>query len=256
LSHLFLFHNFDKSTVFGFNGSFWSVAVEVQLYCLYPALLLLAHRIGWKTSLYILAAIEITMRLGVGIYASKTGTLAPWWIMGTPFYYWFSWAIGAALAESQLQEKPLPFTKTPAWLWLLLAIGSDFFRPISQFPFLFFALFTVTLIAKAIEKGEQPQSASPIHAHLRLLGTWSYSFYLLHQPLLDSFPYYLHRLHESGSSASAVLANFLIFHPIILFPLCLCTYPIWLGISGLFYRYVELPSMALGKRFLPKPVKV
>ena len=46
ISHLTLLHNFDQRSFFGINAAFWSIAVEVQLYALYPLLLALAARFG------------------------------------------------------------------------------------------------------------------------------------------------------------------------------------------------------------------
>jgi peptidoglycan/LPS O-acetylase OafA/YrhL len=37
LSHVFAVHNFGSETYAGINPSFWSIAVEVQLYLIYPA---------------------------------------------------------------------------------------------------------------------------------------------------------------------------------------------------------------------------
>jgi peptidoglycan/LPS O-acetylase OafA/YrhL len=61
-SHLLLLQNFDDRTLFGINPSFWSIAVEVQLYLLYPLLLALVSRLGWKRTLLILATLELSLR--------------------------------------------------------------------------------------------------------------------------------------------------------------------------------------------------
>jgi peptidoglycan/LPS O-acetylase OafA/YrhL len=42
ISHNFLIHHLDYRSHFGLNLSFWSVAIEVQLYALYPLFLALA----------------------------------------------------------------------------------------------------------------------------------------------------------------------------------------------------------------------
>ena len=42
-SHALLIHNFFKPWAVGINGSFWSLAVEAQLYLLYPLLLVLVR---------------------------------------------------------------------------------------------------------------------------------------------------------------------------------------------------------------------
>ena len=45
-SHLLLIHNFNPAWIFALNGVFWSIAVEVQLYLLYPLLWKLRARWG------------------------------------------------------------------------------------------------------------------------------------------------------------------------------------------------------------------
>ena len=74
ISHLTLLHNFDHRTLYGINASFWSIAIQVQLYALYPLLIALAARFGWRRSLLGIAAIEITLRLTDGVLLTASGT--------------------------------------------------------------------------------------------------------------------------------------------------------------------------------------
>lgn len=74
LSHLFLIHNFQRVTLFCINPALWSIAVEVQLYALYPLLLFAVSRLGWQRSIVVLGCIEVSLRLITGIYSAVTGT--------------------------------------------------------------------------------------------------------------------------------------------------------------------------------------
>ena len=85
VSHLFLFHNIDDRSFFGINPSYWSIAVEVQLYALYPILIMLARRFGWRRTLIGLAMIEITLRFTDGVLFTFNGTGLPRWISGSFF---------------------------------------------------------------------------------------------------------------------------------------------------------------------------
>jgi peptidoglycan/LPS O-acetylase OafA/YrhL len=51
--HLLLIHNLDSTTIFQYNSSFWSLALEVQLYLLYPLVLILREKIGMKNILWL-----------------------------------------------------------------------------------------------------------------------------------------------------------------------------------------------------------
>jgi peptidoglycan/LPS O-acetylase OafA/YrhL len=60
-THLFLVQNFDPGSVYGINGAFWSIAVEVQLYLIYPLLLWLVRGLGWNKCLLLVLAIELVL---------------------------------------------------------------------------------------------------------------------------------------------------------------------------------------------------
>ncbi|MEI9999405.1 MAG: acyltransferase [Verrucomicrobiota bacterium] len=52
-THLALVHNFINRYAYGIAAPLWSVAVEVQLYLLYPLLLALVGRLGWTRTLWL-----------------------------------------------------------------------------------------------------------------------------------------------------------------------------------------------------------
>ena len=53
VSHLLMVHNFDERTIFSFNGVFWTLAIEEQLYCAYFLLLYMRSRWGWGPTLFV-----------------------------------------------------------------------------------------------------------------------------------------------------------------------------------------------------------
>ena len=150
-SHVLLVHNLDPRSFYGINGAFWSIGVEVQLYAIYPLLLLLVRRIGWNKTLL------------------------------------FSWSIGAKLADDYLHGRPLVLAKCPLWVWPCLAAITYTNKPIFVFTFPCVALSTATVIAYFISR---PPVTVPLPRlvcnALRQIGIISYSVYLLHGPLLAS----------------------------------------------------------------------
>jgi peptidoglycan/LPS O-acetylase OafA/YrhL len=244
-SHLALFHNFDAHYFYGINPSFWSIAVEVQLYLLYPLLWCYAQRHGWARTLVITAIIEFTVRAAGAFHAfAFADTTLPRWATDSPLAFWFSWSVGAAVAEGYLRQH-LPSVR-PRTLCLLAGgtIAAYFLKPATYFVFPLAALFTAGLIvyilARAQSRAGRPVSRWPLRV-LSQLGVVSYSFYLLHQPLLGLVPRLLKRLFPGTA------------HPLVCFLVCLAALgPIYL-ISKLFYRVVEKPSIAAGKRFIKKP---
>jgi peptidoglycan/LPS O-acetylase OafA/YrhL len=238
LSHVSLLHNLDEATFFGINPSFWSIAVEVQLYGLYPLLWFYARRNGWRQALRWTAAIELGIRSVIALHTFLDPTTAlPQWATANPFTYWFSWSIGAALCEAHLAGT---LAKIRPWSCTVLAgliLGVGLFRPITTFSFPLVALLTAAVIGLSITKHRAVNSRKS--SLLTQIGTVSFSFYLLHQPLLNILTK-VFRLW-SGLNYPLVTLGFC----------CLCFWPLY-GLAVLYYRTVELPSIAVGKFVLSK----
>ncbi len=241
ISHLFLLHNlfarFDRTT----NGSFWSIAVEVQLYALYPLLLWLAGRLGWTRTLWLTALVELGLRAcqGFATFYAPSYEL-PQLVRGTPPYFWFEWTMGAALAEAWLTGKELPFRSSWGCLWPVLLVGFYFYRPLVPFCYTLAALSSIYLMSWCLGRSTH---AAPLTVwfkypleHLRWAGIVSYSAYLLHQPLVNTIP--------------RMVAFVFRHHPIPDLLMIACCFSAWLpifGLSYLVYHYIEQPSIALGK---------
>jgi peptidoglycan/LPS O-acetylase OafA/YrhL len=243
-SHLALFHNLDARYFYGINPSFWSIAVEVQLYLLYPLLWCYARRHGWRRTLAITAVIEFTIRVAGAIHLiAFPDTMLPRWVTDSPLAFWFSWCLGAAVADGYLKQH-LPTVRRRTLV--LLAGGTlavYFLKPATVFMFPLAALFTAGLITNRLARAQSP-AGPPVSRWpwrvLSKLGFVSYSFYLLHQPLLGLVPRMLKRLSPGTS------------HHLVCFVGCLAAIgPIYL-ISKLFYRGVEMPSISAGKWFIKK----
>jgi peptidoglycan/LPS O-acetylase OafA/YrhL len=234
-SHLALIHNFTSPTFYGLSPAFWSIAVEVQLYLLYPILLALVSRFGWKRSLIYIGALEIVLRGIWGVSMICRGTV-PLWFTGLPFVYWFSWSVGAAIADAYLSGRSLPFANQSLLIWGVLILGSTTFKPLVSFSFLFFALLTATAIAKLLRQRRAAHGSPGFFSkYLATIGVWSYSIYLLHSPCLLMIP-----------------TQFGLDHPLLKFLLGL---GLWLPImvcSGLWFKFLECPGIDLGKRLIRK----
>jgi peptidoglycan/LPS O-acetylase OafA/YrhL len=237
VGHLALVHNLSSYTAWSINGVFWTIAVEVQLYLLYPLLLFLAKRLGWIGVLWMTAAIEMSLR-GYSISLGPD----PVWLSMNPLFFWFSWSIGAALAEAYLKGQTLPFGGGPLLFFPLLVLISSQVKPLTHFTFPLAALSTACVISQWLKNPSLAPSASGrgafFYTHLRSAGVVSYSFYLLHGPLLSWW----------GQGLGMVLGS----HPQVFVKYLLCL-PAWFLIlvpSYFYYRFLELPSIAWGKGFI------
>jgi len=239
-AHIALVHNFSELFSWDINGAFWSIAVEVQLYLLYPLVLVMASRLGWGRTLAITAVIEFALRAFVAATGFPNAI-----IFLNPLYFWFSWSLGAYLAEAYLKGKPLPFTGRSLLLFPSLFLVCYMVKPLSYFCFPLGALSTVYLMSHWLSHPETVPTGEGrggfIFRHLRFVGLISYSLYLIHQPLINAVP-----------DVIALIVPGAHIPYLGMFSICVASWIVILVPTYLFYRFVELPSIALGKRFIDK----
>jgi len=245
LIHALALQNFFDASFYSINPSFWSIAVEIQLYLLYPLLLSLVSRLGWTRTLVVLAVIEGTIRAATGVAQSISDQALPRWFTDSPLAYWLSWSLGAWLAEALRHRQSMPFSRLPITLWLALTIISYQVKFLEPFTFTFASLLTFAVLARLLEQRYQlPARPHLILRHLQSIGLWSYSLYLLHQPFLLLIPWLKARWIEGVA-----------VHPLVTFAACLLLWCVLVPLGIAFYRLVEIPSIALGKKFLPHRLK-
>ena len=242
-SHLLLVQNISSRSLFGINPSFWSIAVEVQLYALYPVLLAMISRFGWKRTLLILTVLELSLRSFGAAYQISTGQSGPIWVSlnGFPLAFWMSWSLGAYLAEMYMIGEKMPFAEQPLWLWTAIAFGTQLFRPTAALTFPAFCFLSAIFISKALNNAEATaaQATRPWSRTLRFVGVVSYSFYLIHQPLVLLVASLANRLKVSTWLNTWKL-----------FLLCLALFPIIAFLSWSMYELLEKRSISVGKSVL------
>jgi peptidoglycan/LPS O-acetylase OafA/YrhL len=241
VSHLLLVHNFRDRWIYALNTPLWSIAVEAQLYALYPLVFLGARRWGWRAVLAATAVLELAIRAA----SSAADPIAPdsalFVLRHSPLAYWFSWTIGAALADEYLGSAGVRPGRRLTWVaWLGAAILCDNIRPLSELAFPAFALATAAGIREALSTDSAP-SPTWLTRHFAFLGLLSYGVYLVHLPLEQFFSKIPRRLGLSTSGWAAGVA-------------ACAAYPLCLSAAWALHRLVERPGIALGRRVLHRPV--
>ena len=258
-SHALLIHNYNPQTYYGINSSFWSIAVEVQLYLLYPLLLALVAKFGWKSTLLFLGVGECFIHGWEATYQTLLGIsgydypvlfhkLLPYFdyvetpgltfLSASPLAYWFSWSLGAFIADAFLRNQPIPLAKTSPVLWASLIVAAYFLRPLYPFTFSLCAILAATVIGKCLS-GTMPrlQVSNLLLEQLRRIGVYSYSIYLLHQPLLEILGRNLTRFFPG-------------MNPAFTFLCCAGLWPAIMLLAAIWYRFIELPGVGLGKKLI------
>ncbi|MFN6514669.1 MAG: acyltransferase family protein [Nostoc sp. CreGUA01] len=234
LSHLLLVHNLSETTYITINSPMWSIPIEWQMYFLFPLLLLPIWR---RFGLLILAIIAFVIGL-IPIYLFN-GFLEQTnpWLLGI-------FCLGMAAADIGFSQKPklVAMRNSLPWGWLAIIFTCIAFITewrqlglhiwINQsFAGLAFACLFISL-TKSIIDGKQPSLTLRIlqHPWAIALGTFSYSLYLTHGPVLVFVRYLLFYLPISPDMFAA--ASYLLGTALSLM------------IAYLFYLFFERPFMS------------
>lgn len=121
----------------------------------------------------------------------------------------------------------------------VVALALPLFKPTSTFGFLAFSLTTAVFLSQILSGKVRIPTDNAIYRHLSELGKISFSFYLIHQPLLYLFSRIVQR---------CVAEVFI--HPLWMFMALVCFYPIVFWLAKLQYAYVEMPSLMLGRKII------
>jgi peptidoglycan/LPS O-acetylase OafA/YrhL len=174
ISHLALVHNLHESTASQISGPLWTIAVECQIYLLFPLLVAARRKFGMQAVMFGTFFVSIVL----------LGPVAETRYRGLSPHLLFEFAMGMYAAELSIG----PRRRSVIWLaWTTVALIVCMF----QSPGLRTALITdlmVGLVAATllIDCAQRPRSviarvmSSPSVAGL---GVFSYSMYLLHFPI-------------------------------------------------------------------------
>jgi peptidoglycan/LPS O-acetylase OafA/YrhL len=168
------------------NGAFWSIAVEAGLYLAFPLLLLIRRRAGAAT---VLAAVTVPV-VAIGLLTpigspvdkltGLTPQLAPLFTMGML-------AAGVIAAGDRIRRLP--------WQWLaafaaapvvLLMIGKGSVWTVHHYYWIDLAIGpAIALLLAAVATGRPTPLVWLLATRpVRSLGTFSYSLYLIHVPIV------------------------------------------------------------------------
>ncbi|WP_408583073.1 acyltransferase family protein [Paraburkholderia tropica] len=208
---------------YGSNGALWTLSLEVQFYLLYPLLFAARRRFGFNAVLAAVAAINVISAL----------TLAPHDIV---FFtsYWFSWMLGAWIAEARLRgSEGFRFAWPAAAVFAVAGCAAFHFGQYGAFQLwaCAFACYLVKALARPLASGGV---LLPLFSKL---GEFSYSLYLIHLPLFVLLGSLLFRSELQTS-----------IWPSFGFTLAV------LPVAWVFYRLFERPALNVAARLRKRAV--
>jgi peptidoglycan/LPS O-acetylase OafA/YrhL len=226
-SHLFMIHNWFPQAVFGFDGPLWSVAMECQIYLLFPLMVMAWRRIGPVPTLIV---VFLLAHAGYHMVGHQVA-----------INYFFIFALGMAGAELANRGKAHRWLQ---WACCLSLIGYIFILPgkdnVSDF---FIGSFAAALMAILSLGSVQPVRKALSIRVLMWLGSISYSLYLTHSVIQHIYL----RTDIAGRLANDPLKQFL--------ALIFGVTPIVLVVAYLFYLVVERPFLNQTKKIVVATVK-
>lgn len=195
----FLLQNLNGASWRFGNGPLWTLALEEQLYAMYFPLLALRRRFGWPTTLAVVALTTTAWRLGAALLPSTGPVPAAWLLVGPA--RWLEWTLGALAVEAHLGLVQLPrWARSGAVGVGLLALAvaleagsqASFAVLLRVFAVIGDALFGVAFfvvvnsLCATEREGRLPRLQIVVGAFrtLSMVGVFSYSIYLVHDPLM------------------------------------------------------------------------
>lgn len=225
--HVFSVHNLSEKYFFGVNASFWSLALELQLYLIYPLFIIIRKKAGANNSYLIVLLISLSFTL-VEILRNDTSLVMGQFV----FKNWAVWIAGAYLAEKYHKNERVAEVKFIYFPLMLIGIMTFkifwLHHYITQF---LFAGFYLLLLDRALNNEAKKVSMSKmLNLAMFKVGLLSYSIYLFHQPILNKL---LPIWSKLGLVHVGVLVTFLGVY----------------AISFFTYKYLEIPSVRFGSIF-------
>ena len=236
LSHLFLVHNFSRATMGTINGTFWSIAVESQIYLVFPLLVWLWKRIGPEATLL------LTILVGYGgrwlletRYPDQIGLTAHYLTLFCMGMFGTTVAFSPAENWRRMREgKFWPWLAMGLFVWLIALCtywGWDKALGARQHhtDFLVGLCAMCLLILASRSTSNLPRKALSLRP-LPFLGSFAYSIYLSQLPLLLIYRKFL--MQPGQMSENAMFALFL-----------LLGFPLLIGGAYLFFLACERPFL-------------
>jgi peptidoglycan/LPS O-acetylase OafA/YrhL len=215
--HATLLHQLFPNSFYALNGAYWSLGLEWELYLLLPLLIVGIRRIGFAKTIAIAVGVNVIYRLGValaidgGLVAAHSGmatAVLPNFVLGRCAEFAFGMLAAELYVRGHLNDRARRLRY--AVLLIVPVALATVGNPVNHL--LFGLVFLVIL--SAVLTGGNVIARFASWTPLVVLGTMSYSLYLVHQPLVLVFAYLL---RKHGAPPGTVFVELIALIPVIVF---------------------------------------
>ena len=176
------------------NGAMWSIAIEAQLYFAFPLLVLLVRRFG---AVAMLSAVTVVV-LAVGLLAPGVPLVATLLRLTPEFAVLFAVGLVAARVVRSPSRLPLHWLALAAVVpvFALIAVMGPVWT-VTHFFWVDLALAPAAgLLLAAVAQGRPQPLVSVLDSRpVRSLGSFSYSLYLVHAPIVVTLDHFVTAPH-------------------------------------------------------------
>ncbi len=174
VTHFLLVHNLNDSTIRQISGPLWSIAVECQIYLLFPLLVLVRRRFG------IAAVLGGTYILSIALQSLLQAT--PY--RGITAIYLFVFALGMYAAEAALgpRKQSILYVAASATLVMLVLFQRPDWRA-SAFADIAVGIVSMCLLIICAQWPHNLATRIACWRPIASMGAFSYSLYLIHFPI-------------------------------------------------------------------------
>jgi peptidoglycan/LPS O-acetylase OafA/YrhL len=237
LLHLSLLHSLLPATINSWHGATWSLGLEWTWYLLFPVAVWLFRRFGPVRAIAILAGITLTYRLALYLMIGP-GDLQPDKAQLNVFYLrsllparLFEFGLGMLVAQIISRPVVHRYGKLAFAVSMFLLVAAQIATPVDNFlpvkDGLYGLCFAFAIYA-SVAHGSNPMKALCESKPMASIGSYSYSLFLFHLPVVSVIAY---MMIERKMSPPAVFFCSLLTLPAVLF------------FSYLMYRLFEKPFM-------------
>lgn len=234
VTHALLIQTWFPSTIGAINGPFWSIALEVQLYLVFPLLLVGVRKFGFVRTLLgtmVLSLIWFGLT-ALWVHHGLQHTFGPDLSKELPArWFEFMFGVGAARLVTAPRKHDLRIGIAAVVVGVPLALGAESLN--SNLGRAFgWGLLAVGMVLLGSFVPHRFILGNPIGRGFQKLGVISFSFYLIHQPVLLLLAPLVSRMHLGRMEV--VLLGFTV------------GVAITAAIAKVFFTFVEKPFLVRG----------